>query len=50
MVVVDRLIKYVHFYALSHPFKSITVAIAFMEIAQKLHGTLNIIVSDEDPI
>jgi hypothetical protein len=37
MVIVDRLTKYAHFCALSHPFKSSTVATAFMEIVQKLH-------------
>ena len=31
MVVFDRLTKYAHFCALSHPFKAITIAIAFME-------------------
>ena len=50
MVVVDRLTKYVHFCALSHPFKSSTVSTAFMEIIQKLHGNQKIIVSDRDPI
>ena len=50
MVVVDRLTKYAHFCALSHPFKEIKVATAFMEIIQKLHGNPNIIVSDRDPI
>ena len=50
MVVVDRLTKYAHFFALSHPFKSITVATAFMETIQKLHGNPNIIVSDRDRI
>eukprot|EP00253_Pinus_taeda_P009341 PITA_09341 len=38
MVVVDRLTKYAHFCALSHPFKSSTVSTAFMETVQKLHG------------
>jgi hypothetical protein len=38
MVIVDRLTKYAHFCALSHPFKASTVATAFMEIVQKLHG------------
>ena len=47
MVVVDRLNKYAHFCALSHPFNASTVASAFMETIQKLHGT---IVSDRDPI
>jgi hypothetical protein len=50
MVIVDRLTKYAHFCALSHPFKASTVATAFMETVQKLHGSLKIIVSDRDPI
>ena len=50
MVVFDRLIKYAHFYAISHPFKERTTANAFMDTVQKLNGTLNIIVSDRDPI
>ena len=37
MVIVDRLTKYAHFFALSHPFKASTVATVFMEIVQKLH-------------
>ena len=36
MVVVARLPKYAHFCALSHPFNANTVAIAFMEIVQKV--------------
>ena len=50
MVIVDRLTKYAHFCALSHPFKANTFTIAFMEIVQKLHGNPKIIVSDKDPI
>jgi hypothetical protein len=50
MVIVDRLTKYAHFCALSHPFKASTVSIAFMETVQKLHGIPKIIVSDRDPI
>jgi hypothetical protein len=50
MVIVDRLTKYAHFCALSHPFKASTVATAFMETFQKLHGSPKIIVSDRDPI
>ena len=46
MVVVDRLTKYAHFCALSHPFKDSTVSTAFMETIQKLHGNQKIIVSD----
>ena len=50
MVVVDKLTKYAHFCALSHPFKSNTVATVFMETFQKLHDNPKIIVSDRDPI
>jgi hypothetical protein len=50
MVIVDRLTKYAHFFALSHPFKASIVSTAFMETVQKLHGSPNIIVSDRDPI
>jgi hypothetical protein len=34
MVIVDRMTKYAHFCALSHPFKASTVATTFMEIVQ----------------
>ena len=50
MVVVDRLTKYAHFCALSHPFKASTVSTAFMEKIQKLHGNPKIIVRDKDLI
>ena len=50
MVVVDRLTKYAHFCALSHPFKARTVSTAFRETIQKLNGNPKIIVSDKDPI
>ena len=50
MVVVDRLTKYAHFCALSHPFKASTIATTFMETIQKIHGNPKIIVSDKDPI
>ena len=40
IVVVDRLTKYAHFCALSHPFKASTVATTFVDIIQKLHGSL----------
>jgi hypothetical protein len=50
MVIVDRLTKYTHFCALSHPFKASTVATAFIETVQKLYGIPKIIVSDRDPI
>ena len=50
MVVVDRLTKYAHFCALSHPFKASTVATTFMDTIQKLHGNPRVIVSDKYPI
>ena len=50
MVVVDRITKYAHLCALSHPFKASIVANYFMETIETLHGTPNIIVSDKDPI
>ena len=50
MVVVDRLTKYAHFCALSHPFKESTVATTFMDTIQKIHGNPRVIVSDRDPI
>ena len=50
MVVVDRLTKYAHFCALSHPFKASTVATTFMDTIQKLHGNSRVIVSDRDTI
>ena len=50
MVVVDRITKYAHFCALSHPFKASTVATTFMETIQKLHGNPKIFVSDSDAI
>ena len=50
MVVVDHLTKYAYFIALSHPITASTVAKAFLENIQKLHGTPKVIVSDRDPI
>ena len=50
MVLVDRLTKYAHFCALSHPFKASTVATTFMDTIQKLHGNPRVIVSETDPI
>jgi hypothetical protein len=50
MVIVYRLAKYAYFCALSHPFKASTVATAFMETIQNIHGIPKIIVSDKDPI
>ncbi|KAJ4802427.1 polyprotein [Rhynchospora pubera] len=49
-VVVDRLTKYAHFMALSHPYSAQGVAKIFMENICKLHGVPSSIVSDRDPV
>lgn len=38
LVVIDRITKYAHFFSLSHPFSTNTVALAFIYTIQKLHG------------
>ena len=50
MVVVDRLTKYAHLCALSHPFNANIVVVAFINTVEKLHGSPKTIVSDRDPI
>lgn len=48
-VVVDRLSKYAHFFALAHPYTTSELAVLFMEHLLKLHGMPEDIVSDRDP-
>ncbi|TXG48807.1 hypothetical protein EZV62_024682 [Acer yangbiense] len=50
LVVVDRLSKYAHFLALSHPYITKVVAQLFLDNIYKLHGLPQTIVSDRDHI
>lgn len=49
-VVVDRLTKYAHFIALSHPYSASDITKLFMENIFKLHGMPEDIVSDRDHV
>lgn len=50
MVVVDRLSKFSHLVALTHPYTTSLVAAKFVEVVVKLHGMPRSILSDRDPI
>ena len=50
LVVVDRLTKYVHFVALSHPYTATRVAAVFMRDIFKFHGMPQSIVCDRDAV
>ena len=50
LVIVDRLTKYAHFLALSHPYTVSKVADLFMDNIVKLHGPPTAIISDRDRI
>ena len=50
IMVFDRITKYAHFCALSHPFSASIVTASFMDTVQKLHGNSKIVLSDIDPI
>ena len=48
MVVVDRITKYAHFFALPHQFTPTMVTQVFIDQILKLHGMPTSIVSDND--
>lgn len=50
LVVVDRLTKYAHFLALSHPYTVEQVVQIFMDNIHKLHGMPMVIVTDRDRV
>lgn len=50
LVVVDRLTKYAHFLALSHPYSVQEVVHLFMDNIFKLHGMPTAIITDRDII
>lgn len=49
-VIVDRLTKYGHFIPLSHPYIAEILAELFLQHIHRLHGILEIIVSDRDVV
>lgn len=49
-VMVDRLTKYSHFMALSHPYSAATVAQTFIDNIYRLHGLPSTIMNDRDPV
>lgn len=50
LTVVDRFSKYCHFIPLAHPYSAESVAQAFFGEIVRLHGVLQSMVSDRDPV
>ena len=50
LVVVDRLSKYAHFIAVTHPYTAKNIAQLFLDHIYKLHGLPKTIVSDRDTV
>jgi transposase InsO family protein len=50
MVIIDKLIKYCHLVALSHPFKASDIAQIFLDNIYKLYGLPAKIIIDRDPV
>lgn len=50
LLVVDRLTKYAHFIACSHPYTTTDIVQLFTDHIFKLHGLPSVIVTDRDPI
>lgn len=50
IVVIDKLTKYAHFIAISHPYTTMSVAQHFINHIYKLHGLPRVIISDRDKV
>jgi hypothetical protein len=50
LTMVDRFFKEAHFITLGHPYTATTMARAFFTEIVRLHGILNSVVSDRDPM
>jgi hypothetical protein len=50
LTVVDRFSKYAHFVPIGHPYTATSVAKVFFDSVVRLHGILESIVSDRNPI
>jgi hypothetical protein len=50
LTIMDLFSKYAHFLPMSHPYTTTSVAKVFFDAIIKLHGILESIVSDRDPV